>query len=141
MVAKSLARLQVNRTNEDARLFNWYMPRFTEAAWQAASVSASAAMAASLTIAHRMTMLADPSAMSDSKNHAEAMRMVTEKMDAAAEGSFAAAAEASRFVMRSAMGQVSPDDIAHGLMKIGVAATKPATRKVKANARRLSAGG
>lgn len=117
------------------------MPRFTEAAWQAASHQASAAMAASLTIAHRMTMLSDPSAMANTKNHAEAMRMVTEKMDAAAEGSLAAAAEVSRFVMRSAMGRVSPDDIAHGLMKIGVAATKPATRKVKANARRLSAGG
>jgi hypothetical protein len=117
------------------------MPRFTEAAWHMASLSATTAIAASLTIAHRMTLMIDPVAMADHSGQAEALRMVTEKMDAATEGSFAAAVETGNFVMRSALGRLSPDDIAHGLMKIGAAAAKPATRRVKANARRLSAGG
>jgi hypothetical protein len=119
-------------------LLFWYMPRFTEAALGAATLSASTAVAAGVTIAHRMMMLGDPAAFALPAGQVEAMRMVSEKMDAATEGSLAAAAETGRFMMRSAFGGISPDEIARGLLTIGVAAAKPAARRAKANARRLA---
>ncbi|QCI68763.1 hypothetical protein [Phreatobacter stygius] len=118
-------------------MFFWYMPRFTDSAMRAASLSASTAIAAGVTIAHRMAMMATPSGFDAASQH-EAMRMVAEKVDAATEGSFDAVVETGRFMMRSAFGQVSPDDVAHGLMAIGVAAARPAARTAKANARRLT---
>lgn len=115
----------------------WYLPRFTDSALSAATLSASTAIAASVTIAHRMALMATPSGF-DAAGQREALRMVSEKLAAATEGSFEAAIETGRFMMRSALGQVSPDDVAHGLMAIGVAAAEPAARTVKANARRLT---
>ncbi|MBL8571015.1 MAG: hypothetical protein JNK84_18240 [Phreatobacter sp.] len=116
------------------------MPRFTEAALGAATLSASTAVAASVTIAHRMMLLGDPAALALPSGQIEAVRMVAEKMNAATEGSVEAAFETGRFMMRSAFGGVSPDDVAHGLVAIGVAATRPAARRARANARRLSRG-
>jgi hypothetical protein len=66
------------------------------------------------------------------------MRMIGEKVDAAAQGSLDAAFEVGRLAIRSASGRMSTDDVAHGLLAIGVAATRPAARRAKANARRLS---
>jgi hypothetical protein len=114
------------------------MPQSTQTAFGVAALSASTAVAAGVTIAHRMMLLADPSALGAATNRAEAMRMVSEKVDAVAEGSLDAAFEAGHFVMRSLFGSVWPDDIAHGLMAIGMAAAKPAARRASANARRLS---
>lgn len=114
------------------------MPRFTEAALGAATLSASTAFAAGVTIAHRMMLLGDPAALVLPSGQIEAVRMVAEKMNAAAEGSVEASIEAGRFMMRSALGGVSPDEMARGLLTIGVAAAKPAARRAKANARRLA---
>jgi hypothetical protein len=119
-------------------LLFWYMPRFTQAALGAANLSASTAMAAGVTIAHRMMLMGDPTAFGLPAGQAEAMRMVAEKVDAATEGSMDAVFETGRLMMRSAFGNLSADEIAHGMVAIGVAATKPAARRVKANARRLS---
>lgn len=119
-----------------ASLF-WYMPRFTGSALDAAALSATTAVAAGITIAHRLAMLTTPFGL-DAASQNEAVRMVAEKVGAAAEGSVAAAVETSRFMMRSAFGQMSPDDLAEGLVAIGVAATKPAARRARANARRLA---
>lgn len=117
------------------------MPRFTQAALGAATLSATASVAAGVTIAHRMMLLGDPTALSDPAGQVEAMRMVAEKFHAAAEGSMEAALETGRFMLRSAVGRVSADEIAQGLVTIGVAAAKPAARRVRANARRLAARG
>lgn len=119
-------------------MFFWYLPRFTEAALGAASLSATTAMAASVTIAHRMVLMSDPSTLFHGPARVEAMRMIGEKVDAAAQGSLDAAFEVGRLAIRSASGRMSTDDVAHGLLAIGVAATRPAARRAKANARRLS---
>jgi hypothetical protein len=119
-------------------LFYWYMPRFTETALRAATMSATTAVAASVTIAHRLAMLSTPSVLEGAAGQHEAMRMVAEKFNAATEGAVDAGLEAGRFMLRSAFGQVSPDDLAHGLVAIGVAATRPAARRARANARRLT---
>ncbi|KAF0124901.1 MAG: hypothetical protein FD152_2886 [Xanthobacteraceae bacterium] len=121
-------------------LFFWYLPRFTEAAIGVATLSATTAMAASVTIAHRMVLMSDPSTLLHRPARAEAMRMIGEKVDAAAQGSLDAAFEVGRLAIRSASGRMSTDDVAHGLLAIGVAATRPAARRAKANARRLSRG-
>ncbi|CEJ13353.1 hypothetical protein BN1110_03667 [bacterium YEK0313] len=115
----------------------WYMPRFTGSALNAAALSASTAVAAGITISHRLALMTMPFGL-DAAGQKEAVRMVAEKLGAAAEGSIAATVEASRFMLRSACGPMSPDDLAEGLVAIGVAAARPAARRVKANARRLA---
>jgi hypothetical protein len=113
------------------------MPRFTEAAMSAATLSASTAVAAAVTITHRMMLMSDPATIWDLSVRGEAVQMIAEKVDAATQGSFDAALEASRLALRSATGRLSHDDVAHGLLAIGVAAARPAARRARANAKRL----
>lgn len=103
----------------------------------AATLSASTAVASAVTITHRMMLMADPATIWDLSTRGEAMQMISEKLDAATQGSFDAAMEAGRLALRSATGQLSHDDVAHGLLAIGVAAARPAARRARANARRL----
>lgn len=121
-------------------LLYWYLPRFTEAALGAATLSATTAMAASVTIAHRVVLMSDPATLWHASGRGEALRMVGEKLDAAAEGSLEATLEIGRLAMRTATGRLTTDDVAHGLVAIGIAATRPAARRARANARRLSRG-
>lgn len=116
------------------------MPGFVQAALGAAEMVASTSVAAGITIAHRVAMLSDPAKMNAHAGRTEAFRMVMEKVEAATEGSFEAGAEAARFMLRSTFAHMSPDDFAKGLMSIGMAATQPAARRVRANARRLAHG-
>jgi len=65
--------------------------------------------------------------------------MVQEKVDAAIEGALAAQAAWGAFFIRAAFGGVrSPHDVVSGFAAIAEAAAKPARRKVRANARRLT---
>ncbi len=114
------------------------MPRFTEAAMGAATLSASAALASAVTITHRVMLMSDPATAWDLSSRGEAMRMISEKMDAATQGSLDAAFAAGRLALRSASGRMSTDDVAHDLLAIGVAAGRPAARRARANAKRLS---
>lgn len=114
------------------------MPRFAGAALNAATLSAGTAFAASITIAHRMALLSDPQALWGARVHSEAVRMVAEKLDAAAEGALQASLVAGRLAMRSATGRLSTDEVAKGLVAVGLAATRPAARRARANARRLT---
>jgi len=69
----------------------------------------------------------------------EAQLMVQEKVDAAIEGALAAQAAWGAFVLKAAFGGVrTPNDVSLGLAGIAQAAAKPARRKVRANARRLT---
>ena len=61
-----------------ASLF-WYMPRFTGSALDAAALSATTAVAAGITIAHRLAMLTTPFGL-DAASQNEAVRMVAEKV-------------------------------------------------------------
>jgi hypothetical protein len=69
----------------------------------------------------------------------EAELMVQEKVDAAIEGVLAAQAAWGAFLLKAAFGGVrTPGDLSWGLAGIAQAAAKPARRKVRANARRLT---
>lgn len=69
----------------------------------------------------------------------EAQRMVAEKVDAAVEGALAAQAAWGAFVLKAAFGGMRTAlEVSSGLADIGEAAAKPARRKVRANARRLT---
>ena len=73
------------------------------------------------------------------ENAREAHLMVAEKVDAAVEGAMAAQAAWGAFMIKAAFGGVrSPSDFSIGLAGIAEAAAKPARRKVRANARRLT---
>ncbi|MBV9908473.1 MAG: hypothetical protein JOY52_13030 [Hyphomicrobiales bacterium] len=65
--------------------------------------------------------------------------MVQEKVDAAIEGAFAAQAAWGAFVINTAFGAMrTPYDVSAGLAAIAEAASAPARRTVRANARRLT---
>ncbi len=120
------------------RLATYEASKRTAAAFWSASASAQAA---GVTIALRWPILMqaafDPFAWPARR---EAMRAVTEKWEAAVEGSMAAwAASAS---LASAL-VLSPGDarkLTHGLAAVSSAAMRPARKRVRGNARRLSRG-
>ena len=93
---------------------------------------------AALTIAARTQGLMWPGGRPTEKAR-EARLMVQEKLDAAVEGAFAAQAAWGAFMLKAAFGGVrTPNDLSMGLAGIAEAAAKPARRKVRANARRLT---
>ena len=93
---------------------------------------------AALTIAARTQRLIAPAGDPSQKMH-EARRMVQEKIDAAVEGAFAAQTAWGAFLFKAALGGVrSANDVSLGLARVAEAATKPARRTVRANARRLT---
>ncbi len=93
---------------------------------------------AALTIAARAQNLMSPVGRPTEKAR-EARLMVQEKLDAAVEGALAAHAAWGAFVLKAAFGGVrTPNDVSIGLAGIAEAAAKPARRKVRANARRLT---
>ncbi len=93
---------------------------------------------AALTIAARTQSMMSPGGGSTEKAR-EARLMVQEKVDAAVEGAIAAQAAWGAFFVKAAFGGVrSPNDLSNGLAGIAEAAAKPARRKVRANARRLT---
>ena len=69
----------------------------------------------------------------------EAQLMMAEKVDAAVEGAMAAQAEWGAFMIRAAFGGVrTPNEFSLGMAGIAEAAGRPARKKVRANARRLT---
>jgi len=103
-----------------------------------AKANARASADAALTIAARTRGLLAPDGRESAKTH-EARLMVQEKVDAAIEGALAAQAAWGAFFIRAAFGGVrSPHDVVSGFAAIAEAAAKPARRKVRANARRLT---
>lgn len=124
--------------NEVSRLFYWFLPGFSRASADMAAHSAATAVAAAVTVTQRLALMADPASLSGASGRAEAVRMVAEKMEATAEGLLDASVETGLFVMRLSLGRVWPDDVARGFVAIGAAATRPAARRARANARRLT---
>lgn len=103
-----------------------------------ASANLASGLHAALTIAARSQAFLSP--LSEPFEKAgEAYRMVAEKVDAAVEGALAAQAAWGEFVIRAAFGDVrSAADVSVGLVGVAEAASGPARRKVRANARRLT---
>ena len=93
---------------------------------------------AALTIAARTHSMFSPGGAPIDKA-IEAQLMVAEKFDAAVEGAMAAQAAWGAFLIRAAFGELrSPNDVSLGLAGVAEAAARPARKKVRANARRLT---
>ena len=105
---------------------------------RAAFSTLEAGQASLVTINHRLPMLASLSLWPTAATALEAQRMVTEKVAAAIEGSMAASQEATDLMMRAALGRADMTDMAKGMLTIAAAASRPARKRVKANAKRLS---
>lgn len=80
-----------------------------------------------------LAAIADPAGASPS----ESLRMVAEKLDAAAEGTVAATLETGLAVGRSMTGRGTPFDVAIDVAKAAVA---PAQHRLRANVERLGGG-
>ncbi len=96
--------------------------------------------AAMTTISARLPLIA--AAASGFGNKAarhETRSMVAEKLVAATEGAQAHALESAKVALKVMTGQTHPVEVAGHMMDMAAAATGPARRKVKANARRLTA--
>lgn len=105
---------------------------------RAMSSALEANQASAVTIGHRMPMLASLAFWPDPENLIEANRMVVEKFEAMTEGALAATQQMAALSMRTALGKADVEDIASGLMAVAVAAAKPAQKRARANAKRLS---
>ena len=94
--------------------------------------------ASAVTLGHRLPMLAAMPFFPQPESLVELNRMVTEKVAATIEGSFAASGETAALAMSAVFGRAGPVEFATGMLSIAEAATSPARRQVSANARRLS---
>ena len=93
---------------------------------------------AAVTIAARTQSMFSPGGEPLEKAR-EAQLMVAEKVDAAVEGVVAAQAAWGAFLIKAAFGGVrTAMDVSIGFADIAEAAAKPARKKVRANARRLT---
>lgn len=96
-------------------------------------------VAAGVTIAARWPILLQTMHAPNSASVAETRLMVDEKIAAMVEGAFAAHIAAVSFTMKLARGEVRyPSDVLKAASDAIHAATKPARRRVVANAKRLS---
>ena len=103
-----------------------------------ANANVQSGVDAALTIAARTQSLMSPGGKPTEKAR-EAELMVREKVDAAIEGAVAAQAAWGSFMLKAVFGGVrTPNDVSMGMANIAEAAAKPARRKVRANARRLT---
>ncbi len=95
--------------------------------------------AAATTISARLPIIARASTgFGDSHARRETRAMVTEKWRAAAEGAEAGALETAKAALKVMSGQAHPVAVAGSMMDVADAATRPARRKIRANADRLS---
>lgn len=91
------------------------------------------------TVAMRLPLMA-ASQLSGEGPTREDKRMVSEKVDAAMEGALDSALAGGDLLRRAMFGQLNPALFAHGMVAIADAAHRPARRRVKANALRLTGG-
>ncbi len=97
----------------------------------------AAGMDAALTIAARTQALLLPGEPVEKRREAE--RMVVEKVDAAMRGALAAQTAWGLFMVKAAFGGVrTAADLSIELAEVAEAAARPAQRRVRANARRLT---
>jgi hypothetical protein len=113
--------------------------RLARSWWDLAEVG----FAASATIAARLPMIAaTASGFGSASAQRETHEMVAEKIKAAAEGAQAGVLQSAKATLKVMTGQSHPAAMAHHMIDVAEAATRPARRKARANARRLwSRGG
>jgi hypothetical protein len=115
------------------------MSRLTKRTLFMASSAVQAGVDAAVTIAARTPALWSHGFNPTAESVRETQRMVQEKVDAALEGAAAAQfAWASLFFKASFGGIRNADELSLGLAGVAEAAMRPARRKVRANAKRLT---
>jgi hypothetical protein len=115
------------------------MSRLNKRTFGIAASAMQAGVDAAVTIAARTPGLISQSFNPTAENAREAQRMVQEKLDALVEGAAAAQfAWASLMVKASFGGIRNANDWSMGLAGVAEAAMRPAKRKVRANAKRLT---
>ena len=96
--------------------------------------------AAAVTIASRMMMMSNPMMMYYADKRDEPASMIAEKMQAAFDGAVAATYAGMRVAEKAAQGNFTAHDAMAGSLSVMNAGLRPAARKVKHNARRLTGG-
>ncbi len=94
--------------------------------------------AAAVTIASRMMIMSNPVMMFYADKRDDPASMVAEKFQAVMDGAMAASVEGLRVAQRAAMGNFTAHDAVAGSLSVMNAGLRPAARKVKHNARRLT---
>lgn len=102
--------------------------------------TASASLAAAVTVMHRLPMLAAAMVDPTPERAQEVAKMVGEKVEAAIEGTLAAFSESARIAGSLASGHMLPHEMLEGALAVTSAASHPAMQRARANARRLSRG-
>jgi hypothetical protein len=98
-----------------------------------------AGFAAAVTIAARTPIMWATLSRPSAANLGETQRMISEKMEASMEGGLAAGQALCLVWMRAAFGGMrKPADFALAMSDVAAAATRPAHKKVRANAKRLT---
>lgn len=118
------------------------MRRINRRALSATAANAQVGLDSALTIAARTPLLLAQAFNPTTHGAREAQRMVAEKVEAAAEGAIAAQWAWAGLVVRASLGGLrSFNDLSLGLARVAEAAARPARRKARANARRLTGVG
>ncbi|MGO8831686.1 MAG: hypothetical protein ACLQE9_02585 [Roseiarcus sp.] len=116
------------------------MSRLSKRALAMAAATRQAGVDSAVTIAARTAGLLVQGFSPTAENPREAQRMIAEKIDAACEGAAAAHFAWASLLLKASFGDIrSPADFSLGLAGVAEAAVRPAQRKVRANARRLTA--
>ena len=108
------------------------MFRFLGLSTEFATAVMLSSLDAAVTVSHRLPILASGNGQD------EAIRMVSEKIEATMRGSLDAAVVAGTLFGQAATGQLAAHKLPEGFLMVGQAALAPAYSKVRANARRLS---
>ena len=91
-----------------------------------------------MTVWYRLPYLAAHSVIPAGERRSEKALMMDEKISALIEGTLKANAEAMRLASAAAMGRLGPEQMAAAPFSVAAAGLRPAFRRVRGNARRLS---
>jgi hypothetical protein len=115
------------------------MSRLRKRTMLIAASAMQAGIDSAVTIAARTPALFAQGFNPTSESARESRRMVQEKIDAAYEGAAAAQLAWASFFLKASFGGIrNASDLSLGLASVAEAAIRPARRKVRANARRLT---
>jgi hypothetical protein len=108
--------------------------RLASSWWEMTEIS----WAASATIAARLPMIAAAaSGFGTRRQNRETREMVAEKIKAVTEGAQAGVLQTAKATLKVMTGDSHPTAMAHHMFDVAEAATRPARRKTRANAKRL----
>jgi hypothetical protein len=115
------------------------MSRLTKRTAMMAASTMQAGLDSAITIAARTPALLSHGFNPTAESLRETQRMIQEKIEAVYEGAAAAQLAWASFLLKASFGDmVSASDFSLGLADVAEAAIRPARRKVRANAKRLT---